>query len=402
MKSQKRVLIDVTRSPLTGIGKYSWNLLKNLNMSIKDFKFLGLTFSENQDFARSNAINTIVISRNPKNQKEIEKISKLIDSKSDIYVSTNFSQIVFPKVPIIQVVHDLIYVENPQWQPTEYDLELRHGKKLVKYCQNIYLPKLKSILESKEGKWNNLYMGNRISELFVLAQSNSILRANSLIAISNTTKSKLLKYYDVKAPISVVYPKLYLSLINSKIENSDSELKILYIANFEPRKNHDIFFQSILSLPSNIKKKCKVILIGSYFYKSHYASFLQRLNLFKREIKTQIYTNISEEDKEYLIQTSSLLFYPSLDEGFGIPLLEAMTKGLPIIAYDTEISREVCGRAALYIKKNLPSLFSNGILELLKNSSLRSRLIIEGNKQVQKLNSNNAINEISQLLKSSL
>lgn len=387
---KKKILIDVTRSPNTGIGRYSWDLLYFLSKSNNEYEFIGLTFPENSAFANSKSLNTILTEHNPTNDSEIKELSKLIDNSADIYVATNFSQIVFPRIPIIQVVHDLIYSLNPQWQPTENDLRIRHGSSLFNYAINDYLPKLQSVLSSKRGKWKNLSISSPVSKLYVFTQSHSILRANSIIVISNETRNNLLEYYEISRSPHVIYPlmKEYYQIekLNRNAKKHD-KIILLYIANFEPRKNHQLLFQALSILPSHLKTKMELVLIGKKFYESHYDNFIKSFAAYKNEINIEIFTDISEREKQQWLQKSSFLVYPSLNEGFGLPLLEAMIFNLPIILLHTPISNEVCGNGAIYVYENSHRAFAEAIeYACYYNNKVRNRIIEQQKKQIEKFN----------------
>ncbi|MBI5043536.1 MAG: glycosyltransferase [Nitrospirae bacterium] len=398
-----RVLIDVTRSPHTGIGSYSWNLLEHLGRTNDMYKFIGLTFPCNQQYADLRCIETALIDKNPTNTCEVEELSNLIDRTANVYIATNFTQISFPSIPIIQVVHDMLYLLNLSWQPTEHDLEVRHGKQMIEYIKQIYLPLLKRKLSSQHGRWKNLIGESMVSELFVYAQSHAILRAVTLIAVSNNTKSALLKHYKIDKPLEVVYPIVNLQPIHPiDTPNTRGELIILYIANFEPRKNHKIVFQTLEALPEGIRRRVKLVLIGQPLYQSHRIQFEYALNEFNNRINIEVYTDISEEEKVLWIRRSTLLLYQSLDEGFGIPLLEAMMYHLPIICLDTPIYREVCGEGAIYVKENNPESFAREVKAIIQNPAITARLIAHQNNQIQKFDRSHVNEKINILIEQAL
>lgn len=83
-----------------------------------------------------------------------------------------------------------------------------------------------------------------------------------------------------------------------------------------------------------------------------------------------------------------ILFFPSIYEGFGLPLLKSMKCGLPIISSDNSSIPEIVGDAAILHKNNDHISFVNSIENLLKNKSLRNKLIKNGFKQSKKFDPN--------------
>jgi glycosyltransferase involved in cell wall biosynthesis len=391
------VLIDVTRSPQSGIGTYSWNLLRHLQRSTREYTFLGLTKPQHEAYARANGLNTIIFPREPRTPTEILQLSHLISKSADVYVATGFTQMVFPRIPVIQVVHDLIYMSHPEWQPTEEDFQISHGKTVIQAVRYGLLPLFKLLVRRQHGRWRSALGYSPLADLFVLGVSCQILRAKAIVTVSNTTRDEVLKRYDLSHPIRTIYPIIPYSAKTSEAESSASALNILYIANFEPRKNHCAAFEAVAALPDELRRKTRLLLIGKSAYNSHEQAFRRHLAWFEEHIQVEIYQGIPEDEKERLFARSALLLFPSLAEGFGIPLLEAMQRGLPIIAYDTPIAREICGDGARYVGTNHGTAFAEAIVEVYKNGAHAMRPAQQ--KQVRKFANSQAGETMTNLLR---
>ena len=168
------------------------------------------------------------------------------------------------------------------------------------------------------------------------------------------------------------------------------------ITNFEPRKNHGVALEAVAALPDELRQKTRLILVGKSAYGSHEQEFRQHLARCGRQIQVDIHQGISEDEKERLFARSSLLLFPSLAEGFGIPLLEAMQRGLPIVAYDTPIAREICGDGARYIGLNRGTAFAGAIVDVYKHSVHNMCLAQQG--QVRKFAHSQAGDTLADLL----
>ena len=90
---------------------------------------------------------------------------------------------------------------------------------------------------------------------------------------------------------------------------------------------------------------------------------------------------LSRKETEHLYRTSDIFVFPSLTESFGFPMAEAMSHGLPIVAADTPVNREVCGDAASYFSPLIAEGLAGRILHLATDSSLCSRLSAMGRQE---------------------
>ncbi|HEY6436883.1 MAG TPA: glycosyltransferase, partial [Ignavibacteriaceae bacterium] len=94
--------------------------------------------------------------------------------------------------------------------------------------------------------------------------------------------------------------------------------------------------------------------------------------------------NVSHEEKIALIKNASLFLYPTQFEGFGLPPIEAMDLGCPVIVANNSSMPEICGSAAFYVNANDENEIANGISEVLTNAQLRQQLIENGLENVQR------------------
>jgi len=90
------------------------------------------------------------------------------------------------------------------------------------------------------------------------------------------------------------------------------------------------------------------------------------------------------QQAQELYQHADILVSPSLVESFGYPLVEAMAHGLPVVAADTEINREICAEAALYFTPRSPEDLTRAVREVAGDAALRERLIAAGKERVDR------------------
>lgn len=90
---------------------------------------------------------------------------------------------------------------------------------------------------------------------------------------------------------------------------------------------------------------------------------------------------LSHDETQRLYQSSDIFVFPSLTESFGFPMVEAMSHGLPIVAADTPVNREICGEGAVYFSPLSPEDLTNRLLELAADHSLCERLSLKGREE---------------------
>jgi len=209
-------------------------------------------------------------------------------------------------------------------------------------------------------------------------------RSHHIITVSENSKSEIIKYLNVsEEKISVIYGG-YADIF--KLESDDrlsSDVKrkynitgnyLLYVGTLEPRKNLLGLIRAYAQ--SRAKDDFILVLAGGKGW--------QYENIFKlvRELKLEnriIFTGyVPENDLPGLYQGATLFVYPSFYEGFGLPPLEAMACGLPVIVSHTTSLPEVVGDAGVYVDPNDVEQISFSIDTVLSDSELRQTLIQRG------------------------
>jgi glycosyltransferase involved in cell wall biosynthesis len=119
-----------------------------------------------------------------------------------------------------------------------------------------------------------------------------------------------------------------------------------------------------------------LVLAGSFGFDS--AEALQRIERSSRKRDIQVLGYVSDSELEDLYQRASLLAFPSLDEGFGMPILDAMARGLPVLTSNISAMPEVSGDAALLVDPTDVNAIADGLQRLSSDSALRDTLIRRG------------------------
>ena len=230
-----------------------------------------------------------------------------------------------------------------------------------------------------------------IQKLYLKKSCNE---ADNIVADSISTKQDIVSILKVdKDKINVVYlgtnfnndcklsEKEEKSILN-KFNVSDKNY-LLFVSTIEPRKNIVTLVKSFELLKSK-NKKLKLILAGGLGWK--YEEIIKAIDNspYKGDINLAGY--ISREEKEYLMHNCKCLVYPSLYEGFGLPVLEAMNKGAIVVTSNNSSIPEVGGDAALYYDNVYDEVeLANTIQKVLDmNNKERSKYVKKGLLQSKK------------------
>jgi glycosyltransferase involved in cell wall biosynthesis len=185
-------------------------------------------------------------------------------------------------------------------------------------------------------------------------------QCQQILTVSNFSKKELIKYCKINPKKIFVSPNgIEKAYFGTKYSIKD-EFDLLYIANFEKRKNHSLLLRAL----SKINIQIRVCFVGS---DSAQKSKIQTLSHSLSGVDfTFMESNLNEEKLIELYDKSKIYVCPSLYEGFCMPLLEAMSRNCKLICYNIDIFREVCGNNANYFnnEEELAELINRELLEL--------------------------------------
>lgn len=221
----------------------------------------------------------------------------------------------------------------------------------------------------------------------------AIKHAKKIITVSNFSKSEIIGVYKCeKDKIKVIYNGYNYSLyrkINDK-EKIDSILEkydikkpyILYVGRLEKKKNTPYLIEAYAIIRGNNKDiNHKLVLIGDASFGYDEVKYvIQEFNINKEVIMPGW---IQEEDMPYIYNGATAFIFPSKYEGFGIPLLQAMSCNVPITASSIPVFKEVAGEAALFFDPNNIRSIASAIERIIIDDKLREELIQKGNKKIK-------------------
>ncbi len=260
--------------------------------------------------------------------------------------------------PSVVTVHDLAIYEHPEWFPTQ----IASTRLLV---------------------------------------PQTLKKATRIIAVSQTTKKDLRDLFGVSAKkISVVYEAADTALLNLKDKKTNireaydlPKKYLLYVGTVEPRKSLTSLIQGwqrlTLMRPAALKDAALVIAGGVGYKGQDVLELLHTLN--SPTIKYLGY--IPHNHKVLLMKNATAFVFPTLYEGFGLPVLEAMQLGVPVISTNISSIPEVTGTAATLVRPEDIEEIARAMRDVLTKPSMAKKMAAAGKKQAKKFSWTKAARE---------
>jgi len=166
---------------------------------------------------------------------------------------------------------------------------------------------------------------------------------------------------------------------------------ILFVSTIEPRKNVPTLMRALWQLVECYKEDVRLVLAGGkgWLYEDAFSA-VDELNLDER---VHFVGRVSSEDLLYLYNSAELLAHPAFYEGFGLPPLEAMACGLPVIVSNVSSLPEVVGDAGLLVDPHDVDELTVGIWRVLTDEELRQEMIEKGLRQAARFSWDRAASE---------
>lgn len=353
MLNMKKIVINTTSllSKLTGIGQYTYNLSKELlKLGHYEYSFFyGMKFSSELRANLASAIlNTGSLLREyfPYSyvlRRFIQNSSFKRGDKFDIYHEPNNILLPF-NGPSVLTVHDLSWIRYPNSHPKE---RLRH------------------------------------MDVFFEA---GLIKSSKIITISNFVKRELIDVFGIN-PSKIIVTHLGVDSF-FKTRSSTETISVmnkyglthgsywLSLATLEPRKNIKLILNAFLCLPDAIKKRCPLVIVGMPGW--NVDNLIDDIKLTSNIITLGY---LPRADVAILTSAATALLYPSIYEGFGLPPLEAISSGVPVLISNQSSLPEIIGDAGVMVNPDDVEGASLAMQKLYICEDFRNELISKGLKR---------------------
>lgn len=234
----------------------------------------------------------------------------------------------------------------------------------------------------------------------------AIKRADAIVTVSQSAKNDIVKFYGVQ-PDNITVTHLWtderyrpLSLNQLQIDQIIKKFNlpdnfILFVGAMEERKN----ISGILKISDILKSRdidVKIVLIGNRGF--GFNRFEDEI--IKRKDRVLLIDYVPEQDLPYIYNLAKIFLFPSFYEGFGLPLLEAMKCGLPVLAGKNSAQIEVVGDGGLLFNSEDSNSFADNIILLLQDSQFYKEMKLKAVKQSKKFNPGDGISKLIDLFNS--
>lgn len=222
--------------------------------------------------------------------------------------------------------------------------------------------------------------------------------ADKIIATSQQTKNDIVKYFKIpESKIQVIYQSCGQGFNQSLSETKASSLRkkyklpnrfVLTVGTIERRKNALNVLKALYYYNLDID----YVLVGRE------TSYLDEIVAWAKEHKIEnrlhVRHDISNEDMPAIYKMSAVFVYPSIYEGFGIPIIEAFNAGVPVITGDKGATAEVGGKAAIQVDVLNPKNIGVAIKSVIESQELSDQLIAEGHERAELFSRENVTKEL--------
>ncbi|WNZ00221.1 glycosyltransferase [Sulfurospirillum sp. 'SP'] len=375
-----KIVVDLqacqSGSRLGGIGRYSMNLAEGL---IRQSGQHELFFILNNLFPETiEKIYTTLGKSIPKSHIRVFNIPGPVnESNRDNFSRMHIAEILREKF-IYDLQPDIVFVSS-LIEGLGDDVVSSVGKVISGEKTSVTLYDLIPLVEQEK------YLVDPISKQHYFRKIEDLKKAGSLLAISEFSKQQAIDVLGLESNIITTissaiddkFKPIQFSLdAISKVHHVYGIMKkfLLFTGSFDQRKNHERLIKAFARLPQKIRSEYQLVIIGNGWdgIYAHFKNVALREGLSDQDI---IFAgHVPDHDLLVIYNTASLFVFPSLSEGFGLPVLEAMSCGIPTIGSNTTSIPEVIGlEDALFDPYDIESITSK-IYQVLTNQAFQNTL----------------------------
>ena len=348
-----RVGIDLRKLHDYGIGTYVRNLVTGLARQQDDAQYVLLCRPQDREFVASLGPRFHAAVERAGNYSAREQLTvplALRRARVDLFHAPHYVVSPLTSCPFVVTIHDCIHLRFPQYLP---------NRAAYYYARTM------------------MAMAAR--------------RAQRVLTVSEASKDDILHYLRVPAEkVEVIYNALDERLAAPPTPGEIARVRerflltspfILYTGNIKPHKNVDRLIEAFSILRRRGFADVKLLVIGDEI--SRYQNLRRLVHRFQLHQHVRFLGFVQDDTLSALYRLASVFVFPSLYEGFGLPPLEAMAAGVPVVTSNVSSLPEVVGDAALLIDPMDAGAIAGAIARVLGDEALRASLIARGHERVK-------------------
>ena len=363
-----RIAIDARKLRDFGIGTYVRNVLRHLSRIDRDTDYVLLCRDRDLGIAAELGDNFRAVAESSPAYSIREQWAVPMDLRrlgADLFHAPHY--VLPPLTPCrsIVTIHDCIHLRFPQYLP--------HHRLGYAYAR---------------------------SALWIAAH-----RSARVLTVSEASKRDILRYFSVPpAKIDVIYNAIDEQFGQAPSEEDVSRVReryqlndpfILYTGNIKPHKNLERLIEAFHLLRKDGLEHVKLLIIGDEI--SKYATLRRAVHHYKLHKHVRFFGFVPDTTLAVLYRLAAVFVFPSLYEGFGLPPLEAMASGTPVITSNVSSLPEVVGDAALVIDPYDPAAITHAMRRVLTEPALRDDLRTRGLARVQEFSWERSVRRIREI-----
>ena len=347
-----RIAIDARKLHDYGIGTYVRNLVYWLSKLDDTNTYILICHREDVDFVRSLGPRFEALQEPAGNYSIREQWSvplALARARVDLFHAPHYVVSPLTRCPFVVTIHDCIHLRFPQYLPNR--LAHRYARTMMQMSAN---------------------------------------RSRRILTVSQASKQDILHYLRVpEDKVEVIYNALDERLATPPTIEELTRVRdryalqspfILYAGNIKPHKNVDRLIEAYAILRRQGVVDAKLLIIGDEV--SKYPNLRRLVHRHQLHPHVRFFGFVSDEMLSILYRLATVFVFPSLYEGFGLPPLEAMAAGAPVITSNVSSLPEVVGDAAVLIDPMDAHSIANAMARVIGDEALRADLIRRGHERV--------------------
>lgn len=342
-----------------GMDMVALELIRNLQAIDKENEYF-IFVKEDVDHCLEKTSNFHIVEMAPAPYPVWEQVNLPAAAKKancDILHCTSNTAPIFTSIPLIITLHDIIYMESLSVLKKGFTSYQKFGNMYRRFVVPQVVKKSARIITVSE------FEKKRIGEFFHVDD-------HKLRAIYNGVSTHFKPVEEVD----------YLNLIKTKYSLPDKFL--FFFGNTDPKKNTPGVLKALSLFLNSSKEKIPLVMLD--FDREELDKIISDIGDPTLHDNIRLTGYVPNIELPALYALSTIFLYPSLRESFGIPMLEAMACGIPVITSNTSSMPEVGGDAALFIDPYKPEEITQAMHKLLSDKSLRESLIIRGFENARK------------------